>query len=190
MDAALLEEQVVAVERAAEACLGGDSGASASLVSQLDALKGADVTVELLTTTSGAKRLRKVAKSLEASPSGEVAAAPAHAAKEVVARWTERISQLVAAQTPGDGDGDGGPAAKRLKSDAPHAPGAAAAAPEVVRRPPPKLENANRVKHRDLLTAALRVAGASGCCGAGGERTRKPGAVVKDCSGATHPAGP
>ena len=172
MDATLLEEQVAAVERSAEACLGGDSGASASLVSLLDALKGADVTVELLTTTGGAKRLRKVAKSLEAGR--EAAAAPATAAKDVVTTWSERISQALAAHTPGSGDGDGdGPAAKRQKSDAPHAPAAAAAAaaaPEVVRRPPPKLESANRVKHRDLLTAALRVAGASGLRGVNGCR--------------------
>lgn len=187
MDATLLEEQVAAVEWAAEACLGGDSSASASLVSLLDALKGADVTVELLTTTGGAKRLRKVAKSLEAG--GEAAAAPATAAKDVVTSWSERISQALAAQTPGSGDGDGdGPAAKRQKSDAPHAPAAAAAvaAPEVVRRPPPKLENANRVKHRDLLTAALRVAGASGWRGVNGCRVTS-GLMRR---GAVNPASP
>jgi len=164
MDAARLEEQVAAVEAAAEACLTG-SGDAAALVTQLDAMCGATVTVDVLKATSAGKRLSKVAKKLGAGTGTEASAA---AAQRVVDTWSERIAQALAAD--GAEDSEGGRAAKRHKGEEASDPPPQEQPPPVaplVKRPPPKLDNEARRKHRELLTAALRLAGASLASGTG-----------------------
>jgi hypothetical protein len=166
-----LEALLVGAERAAERCVGASEEcrpeALTSALAELQALRAAVVTVEALGVTGGGKRLRKVVKALEAAPA---ACSPAaSAARALLDHWMAAVTRATQPGQPGEAAeageaGEAAPAAKRAKVEAPSKGDPPSDAPPPVaaaKRAPPQLHNAARERHRELLTAALELAGES-----------------------------
>ena len=153
-------ELVSALERAeAAAAQVADAAAPASAAQDgldaLESLLAADVDAELLAATGLGKRVRKLAKAAEgATPA---ATSLADKARQVMDAWVAKVK----AATPADEAAAAAePAAKRPKVEPAAEPRAAPPVKrEAVAAPPPTKDPA-RDKLRELLTAALELAGA------------------------------
>ena len=147
------EALCASAEARLEACLGAQGeeaqrAAAPAALEALAALKACAVTVELLSSSGAGKRFKKASKTLEAAGAG--CADVAAGVRGVVEEWrravTEQAGGASAAAAPKEvaAEREEQPAAKRPKLEA-----------------LPNTGNAARDKHRELLVAALQVAGAS-----------------------------
>jgi hypothetical protein len=170
----------------AEAAASAAADASTSLadvepgLSALVALRDADVTLAVLSATGLGRRMRKLAKAADGA--GEAGAQLADAARAVVDAWKAKMTAGSAA-SPAAGDAEApaaapaaaAPAAKRPKVEAGGAgkeEAGAAGKKEEKEAPPAKgmkregsslaltTDDPARNKLRELLTAALQIAGA------------------------------
>ena len=162
MEASELEALYATAEAACDSLIAavGDAAqreASAACLSALDALSAARVTTSVLSSTGVGKRLKKASKALAAAEGCADAAAKA---KAVLDTW---ISTVTRASEAGEaGAAEAKPAEAAAAEAAEPAAKKARVAPPVKRVPPASTGNASRDKHRELLVAALRIAGA--CC--------------------------
>jgi len=148
------EALCASAEARLDACLGAEGeeaqrAAAPAALEALAALKGCAVTVELLSACGAGKRLKKATKTLEAAGAG--CADVAAEVRRVVEEWRRAVTEqaggaAAAAETPKEAEREEQPAAKRPKLASLPSTGSAA-----------------RDKHRDLLVAALQVAGARSC---------------------------
>ena len=151
--AASLIAELERAEAAAARCADASAPESAAQdgLAALELLLHADIDEELLSATGLGKRVRKLTKVAERA--GAPATSLASKARLVMDAWVAKVK----AATPGEAVPAAEPAAKRAKveaaSDKPAVKREAGAAPPLTKDPA-------RDKLRELLTAALQIAGA------------------------------
>lgn len=154
---AALERAEAAATRCADAA--APSSAAEDGLAALATLLAADVDAELLGATGLGKRVRRLAKAGEGA--GPAATALAEQARAVMDAWVAKV-KAAAPSDDAEAAAEAEPAAKRTKAEPVAAKAAAkpAAAKRDARAVPPPTKDAARDKGRELLTAALELAGA------------------------------